>query len=598
MLAFGYFIRRDFGGQMSESISSLFDSSVKNFGKRPAIQAFCSKTNKWASTNWQELSKKVAQVANAIEAELLEKQSRVAILSLTRPEWVMADLATIRTGNIVVPIYHSSLADQISYIFNDANIAMAFVENEEQLKKIRELEQPVAKVIVFDKVSGPLLPNEIYFEDFIYKQNNQHQAYPAAKNDIASLVYTSGTTGEPKGAMISHDNFLYEAQVIDKLGIISEEDVQLIFLPLAHIFARVLQFAWIRTGHTLAFAQSIDKIVDNMAELKPTFMAGVPRIFEKIRAKVIEQALSAKGAKKLLAQMAFKEAEKLAANEKYQSLLLTMAKKLVFSKIGKTLNKKFGNRLRFLISGGAQLAPEVSCFFSLAGIILCEGYGLTETTAATCLNLPWANKNGSVGRALPGIDLRLSEDKEIMVRGRGVFLGFWGKDEQTKEVLSEDGWFRTGDIGEIDENGFVTIIDRKKDIIVTSQGKNISPQRVENLIKSKSPSIAHVVVVGDKKPYLTALIALDAANAKALAMSDQVNNGIKLRELAANATVYQEVKNAIAQANLSLANFEQIKRFYILDREFEIGKELTPTLKVKRKACAEEFKAEIKVLYA
>ncbi len=584
---------------MSQSLTSLFDDAVKRFSKRPAIQYFCRKSKKWTTKNWQELALSITRLANALVSIQLKAQSRVALISQTRPEWVIADLAIIKTGNIVVPIYHSSLPDQIAYIFNDADISTVFVEDEVQLAKIRRLQEQgrvVKLIVIFDEVSGKLNDNEVYLEDFVAKQADTFVPVPVEKNSIASLVYTSGTTGEPKGAMISHDNLLYEAQVIDKLGILHENDVQMMFLPLAHIFARVLEYAWIRTGHLLAFAESIDKLMDNMAVVKPTFMAGVPRIYEKIRAKVVETALSSSWLKKNIAQLAFQEADKMAMGNKENALQILLAKKLVFKKIGRSLKEKFGGRLRFFISGGAQLAPEVFTFFHLSGIILCEGYGLTETTAATCLNLPWALREGTVGRPLPGTDLRLSDEKEILVRGRGVFLGFWGKPEQTKEVLSDDGWFSTGDIGDIDGDGFIKIIDRKKDIIVTSQGKNIAPQRVENLIKSKSPSIAHVVVVGEKRPYLTALIALDRVNAGSVAGASSPN--VKMRDLAANANVYQEVKKAINEANLSLANFEQIKRFYILDREFEVGRELTPTLKVKRKACAEEFRAEIKVLYA
>lgn len=585
---------------MSESLTSLFDDAVKRFNKRPAIQYFCRKSKKWTTKNWQELSHSITRLANALVSIPLKAESRVALISQTRPEWVISDLAIIKTGNIVVPIYHSSLPDQIAYILRDADISVVFVEDELQLKKIRQLEEQSTKldlVVIFDQVAGKLSDNEIYFEDFIANRADTFKPVPVNKNSIASLVYTSGTTGEPKGAMISHDNLLYEAQVIDKLGILHENDVQMMFLPLAHIFARVLEFAWIRTGHLLAFAENIEKLTENMAVVRPTFMAGVPRIYEKMRAKIVETALTSSWLKKNIAQLAFREADKLALGATDNAVQILFAKKLVFKRIGKALKEKFGGRIRFFISGGAQLAPEVFTFFNLCDIILCEGYGLTETSAATCLNVPWALRPGTVGRPMPGTDVRLSEENEILVRGRGVFLGFWGKPEQTKEVLSDDGWFRTGDIGEIDNDGFVKIIDRKKDIIVTSQGKNIAPQRVENLIKSKSPSIAHVVVVGEKKPYLTALIALDKLNATLVASPGNASS-MKMSELASNANVYQEVKKAIAEANASLATFEQIKRFYILDREFEVGRELTPTLKVKRKACAEEFRAEIKVLYA
>lgn len=584
---------------MSGSVVSLFDESVKRFNKRPCIQFFCPKQNKWMQKNWQELASDVNKVANALKSIGINTNDRIAILSTTRPEWVVADMAILKNASIVVPIYQSSLADQVAYILADAQAKAIFVENEEQLLKTRQAQKSSGplRVLIFDKVSIPLNENESYFSDCLLESDSFESPH-IESSAVASLVYTSGTTGEPKGSMLSHDNLLYEAQVIDKLGILSSEDVQLIFLPLAHIFARVLELAWIRTGHLLAFAQSTDKVIDDMAVIKPTFMAGVPRIFEKVRAKVMEKALSAGLIKRQIAQLAFLEAERLALEPQSENFKTLVLKKLVFDKIGQSLKERFGGRLRFLVSGGAQLSLDVFVFFKLAGITICEGYGLTETTAGSCLSLPWAMRQGSVGRAVPGTEIRIDNDGEILIRGRGVFLGFWQKPEATKEVIDKDGWFHTGDIGEIDRDGFVKIIDRKKDIIVTSQGKNISPQRVENLIKSKSPIIAHVVVIGDKKPYLVALIALDRVSAMDLAFPNKDKSLVKMLDLSANQAVFIEVKNAVAMANESLASFEQIKRFHIVDQEFEIGVHLTPTLKVKRKFCAEKFQNEVQVLYA
>jgi long-chain acyl-CoA synthetase len=578
-------------------MTALFDASVNRYSQRPAIQYFCTNSGMWVTKNWHELSVSVARLANAL-VKHVKTDDRIALLSQTRPEWVIADIAIMKTACIVVPIYHSSLSDQIAYILADAGAHIILVENEQQLSKVRVLQENGTKlklVVVFDAILGALKDNEIYLKDFLHEQADNFTTIAVDKSAILSLVYTSGTTGEPKGAMISHDNLLFEAEVIDKLGILSHEDVQLIFLPLAHIFARVLEAAWIRTGHLLAFAESVDKLIDNMAVIKPTFMAGVPRVYEKVRARVVETALANTGIKKYIAQWAFSILDKLNSKNPPSSLSLALAKKLVFDKIGQSLNQRFGGRLRFLVCGGAQLAPEVANFFHLCGIMLCEGYGLTETSAATCLNLPWSWRAHTVGQVLPGMEIKLGDDNEILVRGRGVFLGFWHKPEQTKEVLGADGWFHTGDIGEIDSEGFVKIIDRKKDIIITSQGKNISPQRVENLIKSKSPIIAHVVIIGERKPYLVALIALEPAQARAH-VNEKVN--ASLTSLAANQVIYQEIKQAINSANNLLASFEQIKRFHILSEEFVIGTQLTPTLKVKRKSCAARYADEIAVLYS
>lgn len=582
---------------MSESITSLFDESVAQFKTRGAFQFFSQKTKSWGTMSWEEVAKIVNKLAHALKNAGVKKSDRIAIISETRPEWIMTDLGILKAHGVVVPIYQSSLSDQVSYILADAEAKIVFAENDAQVKKIRETQKlgmSIDKVIVFDQISGGLAPNEVYFEEFIAKEPETFTDPAPSKEDIASLVYTSGTTGEPKGAMVTHDNFLYEALVIERLGILSEHDIQLLFLPLAHIFARVLAIAWIRTGHLLAFAQSPDALVDNMGVVQPTFMAGVPRIFEKVRAKVVEKALASGGIKARIARMAFHEASLWAKDAKHTGIKLCLAKNLVFKKIGRELNARFGGRLRFFVSGGAPLSSEVAAFFTLANVVLCEGYGLTETTAATCLNLPSAMRRGTVGKAVTGTEVKLDVDGEILVRGRGVFKGYWKKEPDTREVLGLDGWFRTGDIGAIDHDGYVKIVDRKKDIIVTSQGKNVAPARVENAIKSKSPVIAQVVVIGDKKPYLTALIALDHASAKALVSSQREPT---VGELATHTEIFDEVKRAIDQANVSLASFEQIKRFHIVDREFEIGKELTPTLKVKRKYAIKEFANEVNALY-
>ncbi|HXW60799.1 MAG TPA: long-chain fatty acid--CoA ligase [Myxococcota bacterium] len=587
---------------MSESVATLFDESVKRFHKRPAIQYFCIKSSRWVTKNWLELSKSVGKLANALSKDMTSVGDRVAILSQTRPEWVISDIAIMKTACVVVPIYHSSLSDQLAYILKDASAQIILVENEIQLKKVRQVQDEgvfIRRVIIFDPVLGTCRDNEVYLRDYTEGQPDIFATIKVNKEELASLVYTSGTTGEPKGAMISHDNLLYEAQAIDKLGILSHEDVQLIFLPLAHIFARVLEASWIRTGHLLAFAESIEKVVDNMAEIRPTFMAGVPRIFEKVRARAMETALAKKGLAKKIAAWAFLIASKKPSQTRIAHFQLLLAQRLVFDKIGKKLNKRFGGRLRFLVSGGAALPSDVSSFFRLCGILLCEGYGLTETTAATCLNLPWAWRENTVGRTFPGTELRLGPDHEIMVRGRGVFLGFWNKPKETKEVFNADGWFLTGDIGEIDEDGYVKIVDRKKDIIITSQGKNVAPQRVESLIKSKSHCIAYAVIIGERKPYLTALIALEHVNAEALVnAANKKNPKINLVDLSVHPLVYQEIKNAIADANAMLPSFEQIKRFHILPNEFKIGVELTPTLKAKRKLIADKYARDIQALYA
>lgn len=583
---------------MGESIPALFNKSVQSFKKRPAFQYFCSQKQKWITKTFLEVSQLVTEASKGLDALNLPQEASIAILSSTRPEWVIADLAIMSHGAVSVPIYQSNLKAEVAFILRDAEVKAVFVENEDQLKKVREaqlINNALYKIIIFEKSDIDIKENELFWQDFLIKNNEAFLERRIDKNNLASIVYTSGTTGEPKGAMITHDNLLYEAHVIDQLGIVSEEDVQLIFLPFAHIFARVLEIAWVRTGHLLAFAQSPDKLIDNMGLIKPTFMAAVPRVYEKVYAQVLEKAQKESFIKKRLALWAIS----LSCHFDDQNILSTekfLAKKLVLNKIKRNLTKKLGGRLRFFVSGGAPLSAQIANFFHSLDIIICEGYGLTETTAATSLNLPWALKIGTVGKAVPGTLIKIDSDGEILVKGRGVFKGFYKNKEESDKVFTKDGWFKTGDIGILDDEGFLKIIDRKKEIIVTSQGKNIAPQRVENIIKAKTPLIAHVVVIGDKRPYLVALISLEKNNA--LKFLGHEKDNISMLEISSDNRIWQEVKNAVTKANETLASFEQIKRFHIVSKEFLVGQELTATLKVKRKDCEERYHREIAVLYA
>lgn len=583
---------------MGESIPALFEMSKEKFNTRPAIEYFCLQKRQWITKNFVEINEDVDKAFLSLSSLDLSPQSRVGILSSTRPEWVVADIAIMKNLFVSVPIYQSNLSEQILYTIKDADIQVIFVENFFQLEKLRAVQKKTTllkKIVLFDKINENLYPNEILWCDFLDLKVQPIPLPIIEKDSLASIVYTSGTTGEPKGAMITHDNLLYEAHVIDQLGVLSKEDVQLLFLPLAHIFARVLMVAWIRTGHLLCFSQGPDRVLDDMLQVRPTFMAAVPRLYEKVHSKVIQTAMEAGLLKRVLACFAFRQVKTISENYALPGYKLFLAQKLVFKKIGKTLKKKMGGRLRFFVSGGAPLSAEIATFFQLCGITICEGYGLSETTAATCLNLPWSLKIGTVGKPVPGTLVKTAKDGEILVKGRGVFKGFWQKPEETKDVFTKDGWFKTGDIGQIDADGFVKIIDRKKDIIVTSQGKNIAPQMLENLIKSLSPIIAHVVIIGDKKPYLTALISLDKPESLKLLKKEKDESLIKIvRER----KIQDDVKKTMDTANKELASFEQIKRFHIINKEFTVGDELTPTLKVKRKVCQEKYHREIKLLYA
>lgn len=592
---------------MIQSVFDLFLETSSQLGNQVAARH--KQQGCWQNITWNELEKQVKQVACALLAVGAEPRDRVAILSNTRLEWVVSDLAILASGCTTVPIYPSNLSKDVAYIINDATVRIIFVEDKNQLAKVEEhlKDMPFIRAIIcLEDVPTPSDNRIISFSQFLQwgkKKELQKEVKARYKqllpSDLASIVYTSGTTGFPKGAMIMHSNLMYEGHAIEKLGILSAEDVQLLFLPLAHIFAKVLMIAWLKTGHVLVFAESIEKVVDNMVETKPTLMAAVPRIYEKVQSKVVSTALSDGGLKATLATWAFALSEQASKAESegrsFNSIPWLLAQRLVLRKIGKRLKERFGGRMRILISGGAPLAKEVAYFFKHCGIIICEGYGLTETSAATCLNLPQNVKLGSVGRPVPGTEVRIATDGEILVRGPGVFQGYWNLPEATKEVLSADGWFHTGDIGVLDKNKFLYITDRKKDLIVTAGGKNIAPQKLENLLKSKSPLISQVIAHGDKRRFICAIVTLDEASLKDFAHRNKVKGSYK--EMAAHPLVHQAIEESLRSMNADLPSFEQIKKFHILDHDLTVGEELTPTLKVKRAFCNQKFKAIFDSLY-
>jgi long-chain acyl-CoA synthetase len=421
-----------------------------------------------------------------------------------------------------------------------------------------------------------------------------------APDGLATLIYTSGTTGQPKGVQITHANLLAAAEAVAEIGVIRPADTQLLFLPLAHSFAKLLEMGWLATGSILAYAESIDKLIDNMPEVKPTLMASVPRVFEKVHAATVSKAVAPGGLKGKLARWALAKGEQAARahgrGEPYGGLGWILARKLVFAKIGRQLSARFGGRLRFFVSGGAPLSPEIAYFFRFAGIEICEGYGLTETNSITTFNRPGQSRVGTVGPRMPGVELQIAADGEILVRGPIIFAGYWHNPEATAEVLSEDGWFATGDIGELDPDGHLRITDRKKDLIVTAGGKNVAPQYIENLLKSRSPLISQVVVYGDRKPYLVALVTLDEGALRQ--WGERSGAAGSAAELSRRPEVWRLVEEEVKVVNGQLPSYETLKAFAVLDHDFVVGDQLTPTLKVRRKVVSQRYGDVIEGLYA
>lgn len=589
---------------MPRSIFDLLESHVQTRPDQPAVRF--KRDDRWQDLSWREIRDRANAVSAAMVQHGITAGERVAILSNTRFEWSVTDLGILGARAVTVPIYQSNTPDEASYILEDSGAVWVFAEDAEQMAKLREVRDRVPHVrgvVCFDASAIETGPDgwETGWDDFLAEGRRALEGDVTAElerrraevepGDLATLIYTSGTTGRPKGVQATQDNLLTAAQAVVEIEIMTPDDVQLLFLPLAHSFAKLLQVGWLATGSVLAYAESIDKLVDNMSEVRPTLIASVPRIFEKVHARVVGTATSQPGLKGKLARWAFAKGEEAALaagrGESHGGLGWTLARLLVFKKAGQRLVQLFGGRLGFFVSGGAPLSPEIAYFFKYAGVQICEGYGLTETSSISTFNRPGKVKIGTVGPAMPSVELRLAADGEVLQRGRTVFTGYWKRPEETREVLSEDGWFSTGDIGEIDADGYLSITDRKKDLIVTAGGKNVAPQHVENLLKSRSPLISQVVAYGDRRPYLVALVTLDQAALESWAAERGLEGSHA--ELTRRDEVRAEVEREVAAVNRQLPSYETLKTFDLLDHDFEIGDQLTPTLKVRRKLVNQRY---------
>lgn len=558
----------------------------------------------WQTLKWREVGERVRAIACGLRSLGLSLEQRCSILANTRYEWILIDLGISCARGATTTIYPSTNAEGCAYILSDSDTQVLFVENEDQLDKVLTVREqtPSLKAIVLIDGKAPdghdgfvLSLRELEDKGAAWHAENP-SAYVEGIQEVqphhlATLIYTSGTTGEPKGVELLHDCWVYEAEAMDGLGIMSPADKQFLWLPLSHSFGKVLEAAIIRIGVPTAVDGRLDRIVPNLATVKPTFVAAVPRIFEKVFNKVVTGAKEGGPVKWRVFQWALgvgKAVSQLRQRGQQPSgtlsLQYSLADKLVFSKL-RTL---FGGRLRFFISGSAPLNREIAEFFHAAGVLILEGYGLTESSAATFVNRPERFKFGTVGMGLPGVQVRIAEDDgEILLKSRGVMRGYHNKPEKSAEAL-DDGWLRTGDIGVIDADGFLKITDRKKDLIKTSGGKYVAPQDLEGRIKAKNPLVSQVVVHGDKRNFCVALVTVDPEAVTRWA-ADQ-GKGTDYEALTRDPDLKAAIQPTIDAVNGEVERYATIKYFAILPKDLSIEDgTLTPSMKMKRKVVEQRY---------
>jgi long-chain acyl-CoA synthetase len=618
----------------ANSTLDMFSNRVERSGHQVALRR--KQDGRWQPSTWRDWDRAAREIAGGLIAAGVAPGDRVVLLANTRQEWVECDVGIIFAGACTVPIYPSSTPEQCEYIINDCGASVVIVEDPHQLEKLLDadvrakldrvrrviymsdtghLEKPDKRGRTSVKLDEALPPGH---RDRDWASSlaalRQSGAQWLAANasalddirgkigpkDVFTIVYTSGTTGPPKGVVLTHGNFVFECDALQGLLGLTPGDEQVLFLPLAHIFARILEWTSIEIGCATAFAEGVPQLISNMQEVRPTFVGAVPRVYEKAFVK-IQSSFEDKRKKpisRLIIDWALAQGRKRSESQQHgetpDGFGIRMADRLVFEKVRNT----FGGRLKFFISGGAPLAREIAEFFHCAGVLVLEGYGLTETTAATHLNRPDNYKFGTVGPAVPGVEVKIAADGEILVRGKNIMREYYGKPEATAEVLEQDGWFHTGDIGEIDDKGRLRITDRKKDIIVTAGGKNVAPQNLESALKAQCPYVSQVMVHGDQRKFLSALVTLNEETIAPWAR-DQGVAFSQPSELAKKPQVRSLIEGEIKKLNATLPSYESIKKFEILDRDFDQATgELTPTLKVKRKFVGEKYKAILDGFYA
>jgi long-chain acyl-CoA synthetase len=553
---------------MASEPQTLIDLYLQGIERFPRADRFLQKIQGiWQQVSTAELDQKVRACAGALAALGVGRGDRVAILSYNRVEWAIADWACQLLGAADVPIYSTLPPDQTAFILQDSGAKAAFVEDAGQLAKVQGR---VAHVISFESA-----PGAHSFEEFL-KRGKEIKPATVDPDDLATILYTSGTTGVPKGVMLTHRNLVSNITACCEVLEVGPHDLLLSFLPLSHSFERILDYAAFHAGGSVAYAEDVDKVSENLKDVRPTIMGAVPRFYEKVYSKIVKSVREMKPGKRdtfewarrtgaVMAEVR-RRGERAPLGLRFKHWL---ARLLVFRKLAGGV----GGRIKFFISGGGPLSRDIAEFFFSIDLPIIEGYGLTETSPVLTLNPPDRIRLGTVGRAIRGVELKLAPDGEILARGPGIMKGYYNKPQETAEVL-KDGWFLTGDIGEIDPEGYLRITDRKKDLLKTSGGKYVAPQPIENALKLQ-PCVVNAIVIGDRQKFPAALI------------------------VGAPGATREQVQAALDAVNKTLAHHEQVKKFALLDTDFSIeGGELTPTMKVRRRVVEKKYAAQIASLYA
>jgi long-chain acyl-CoA synthetase len=590
-------------GVASNTVADLLPIAVREHSGRRAVMYKEGGTSSWSEKSYSEVGEIVQGLSLGLMDLGIEKGDKVSILANTRPEWTYFDFAALTAGATVVPIYQTNSPDECQYVLENSDAKAVIVEDAEQLAKIREVRDrcPALEHVILmtgeadDTISSAEVAERGASRDASEWEERWSSVTP---DDICTFIYTSGTTGPPKGCVISHGNYRSMLDMVLDVRALGDDELTYLYLPLAHSFALLIQFGSVALGATLAYWQRDPlKIMADLAEVKPTYFPSVPRIFEKIYTAATAAAEKAGGMKRAVFNWAVGVGHKMRETEragKEPGFLLRREYEIADKQVLSKVRNLFGGRIKLAVSGAAPINPEILRFFDAAGVLIVEGWGMTETSTAATIATAEDFKFGTVGRPFPGCEVKIADDGEILVRGPNIFQGYYKNPEATAETLV-DGWLHTGDIGEIDSEGYIKITGRKKDIIITAGGKNITPANLEAEIK-QHPLVSQCVVIGDRRPYLVALVTLDPEEAAAFAKEHDLPADPEA--LASNDQVRAALEAHLEKVNSKFARVEQVKKIEILPHDLsQEGGELTPTMKVKRNVVADKYAGEIDALY-